>query len=83
MLTANKIVKEQMVQTTSKKIVRPSEKRKPRACVPHTPYVKTESLCGLRLAENRETRISGCFGLSLATQRTLVATDIYKSTTGW
>ena len=26
-----------MVQTTSKKIVRPSEK-KPRACVPHTPY---------------------------------------------
>ena len=33
MLTANEIVKEQMVQTTSKKIVRPSEKRKPRACV--------------------------------------------------
>nr|DAU56761.1 MAG TPA: hypothetical protein [Caudoviricetes sp.] len=28
MLTANEIVKEQMVQTTSKKIVRPSEKRK-------------------------------------------------------
>ena len=38
MLTANEIVKEQMVQTTSKKIVRPSEKRKPRACVPHTHY---------------------------------------------
>ena len=43
MLTANEIVKEQMVQTTSKKIVRSSEKQKPRACVPHTPYVRTES----------------------------------------
>mgnify|MGYP006906148252 CR=1 FL=1 len=42
MLTANEIVKEQMVQTTSKKIVRSSEKQKPRACVPHTPYVRTE-----------------------------------------
>ena len=42
MLTANEIVKEQMVQTTSKKIVRPSEKRKPRACVPHKPYARTE-----------------------------------------
>ena len=45
MLTANEIVKEQMVQTTSKKIVRPSEKQKPRACVPHTPYVRTEGFC--------------------------------------
>ena len=43
MLTANEIVKEQMVQTTSKKIVRSSEKQKPRACIPHTPYVRTES----------------------------------------
>ena len=42
MLTVNKIVKEQMVQTTSKKIVRSSEKQKPRACVPHTPYTRTE-----------------------------------------
>ena len=33
------IVKEQMIQTTSKKIVKSSEKQKPRACVPHTPYV--------------------------------------------
>ena len=41
MLTANEIVKEQIIQTTSKKIVRLSEK-KPRACVPHTPYVRTE-----------------------------------------
>lgn len=32
------IVKEQMIQTTSKKIVKSSEKQKPRACVPHTPY---------------------------------------------
>ncbi|WP_250601012.1 hypothetical protein [Neisseria subflava] len=42
MLTVNKIVKEQMVQTTSKKVLRSSEKQKPRACVPHTPYVGTE-----------------------------------------
>ena len=43
---ANEIVKEQMVQTTSKKIVRSSEKQKPRACVPYvpyTPYVRIES----------------------------------------
>ena len=31
MLTANEIVKEQIVQTTSKKVLRSSEKRKPRA----------------------------------------------------
>ena len=30
-MTANEIVKEQMIQTTSKKIVRSSEKQKPRA----------------------------------------------------
>ena len=41
MLKSNEIVKEQIIQTTSKKIVRPSEK-KPRACVPHTPYVRTK-----------------------------------------
>ena len=38
----NEIVKEQMVQTTSKKIVRSSEKQKLCTCVPHTPYVRTE-----------------------------------------
>ena len=38
----NEIVKEQMVQTTSKKIVRSSQKQKLCACVPHTPYVRTE-----------------------------------------
>ena len=42
MLTANEIVKEQMVQTTSKKIVRSSEKQELCACVPHTHYVGTE-----------------------------------------
>ena len=42
MLTVNKIVKEQMFQTTSKNGWRPSEKRKPRAYVPHTHYVGTE-----------------------------------------
>ena len=50
MLTANEIVKEQMLQTTSKKIVRSSEKQKPRACVPHISYVRTEGFvrgCGL------------------------------------
>ncbi|WP_261765219.1 hypothetical protein [Neisseria sicca] len=41
MLTANKIVKEQIIQTTSKKIVRSSEKQKPCACIPHTLYVRT------------------------------------------
>ena len=44
MLTANEIVKEQMVQTTSKKIVRSPENRN-RVCVPYvpyTPYVRTE-----------------------------------------
>jgi len=39
MSTANEIVKEQMIQTASKKIVRSSEKQKPHVCVPHTPYV--------------------------------------------
>jgi len=33
MLTVNEIVKEQMVQTTSKKVLRPSEKQKPRVYV--------------------------------------------------
>ena len=42
MLTANEIVKEQMVQTTSKKIVRSSEKQKPRACVPRTHNIRIE-----------------------------------------
>lgn len=37
----NEIVKEQMVQTTSKKIVRSSEKQELCACVPHTLYVVT------------------------------------------
>ena len=41
MLIANEIVKEQMLQTTSKKILRPSEKTE-NSCVPHTHYVKTE-----------------------------------------
>ncbi len=36
------IVKEQMVQTTSKKVLRSSEKQKPCACVPHISYVRTE-----------------------------------------
>ena len=36
----NEIVKEQMVQTTSKKIVRLSEKQELCACVPHTHYVE-------------------------------------------
>ena len=36
----NEIVKEQMVQTTSKKIVRSSEKQKPRAYVPLVLYIR-------------------------------------------
>ena len=36
----NEIVKEQMVQTASKKIVRSSEKQELCACVPHTHYVE-------------------------------------------
>ena len=42
MLTVNEIVKEPIFQTTSKKIVRSSEKQKMRECVLHIPYVKTE-----------------------------------------
>ena len=42
MMKSNEIVKEQIVQTGSKKVLRSSEKRKPCACVPHTPYVRTE-----------------------------------------
>ena len=41
MLTANEIVKEQMLQTTSKKVLRSSKKQKLRTYVPHTPYVRT------------------------------------------
>ena len=40
MSTANEIVKEQMVQTTSKKILRSSEKQKPRAYVPLVLYIR-------------------------------------------
>ena len=40
MLTANEIVKEQIVQTTSKKIVRPSEKQKPRAFVTNVSFIE-------------------------------------------
>ena len=39
MLTANEIVKEQIVQTTPKKVLRSSERQKLRACKPPTPYV--------------------------------------------
>ena len=49
MLTANEIVKEQMIQTTSKKIVRSFE-QKPSAYVPRTHNIRIEGLCGLRLA---------------------------------
>ena len=42
MLTVNESVKEPIFQTTSKKIVRSSEKQKMRECVLHIPYVKTE-----------------------------------------
>ena len=42
MLTVNEIVKEQMLQTTSKKVLRSSEKQKLHACIPHTPCVRTE-----------------------------------------
>ncbi|EFC50934.1 hypothetical protein NEISUBOT_05637 [Neisseria subflava NJ9703] len=49
MLTANEIVKEQMVQTTSKKIVRSSEKQKLRACNIHSTS-GLKALSELRLA---------------------------------
>ena len=39
MLRNNEIVKKPMFQTTSKKIVRSSEKQKPRACCWHAPYI--------------------------------------------
>ncbi|EIG24995.1 hypothetical protein HMPREF1051_1588 [Neisseria sicca VK64] len=49
MSTANEIVKEQMVQTTSKKIVRSSEKQKPRACIPFTLYIGIRGFIGYSL----------------------------------
>ena len=51
MLTANKIVKEQMIQTTSKKIVRSSEKQKTHAYRTY-PTSELKVSCGLRLADN-------------------------------
>ena len=45
MLTANEIVKEQMVQTTSKKVLRSSEKQKPRAYRTY-PTSEMKVLCG-------------------------------------
>ena len=52
MLTVNEIVKEQMVQTTSKKVLRSSEKQKLRACNIHsTSGLKV--LSGLRLTLHR------------------------------
>ena len=49
MLTANEIVKEQIVQTTSKKIVRSSEKQKLRAYRTY-PTSGLKVLFGLQLA---------------------------------
>ena len=46
MLTANETVKEQIVQTTSKKIVRSSAKQKSRAYIPRTHNIRIEGLCG-------------------------------------
>ena len=40
MLRSNEIVKEQIFQTALKNRLRPSEKET--ACVPHSPYVRTE-----------------------------------------
>ena len=40
---ADEVVKKLIFHTTSKKVLRSSEKQKPRAYVPHTPYVKNES----------------------------------------
>ena len=57
MSTANEIVKEQMVQTTSKKILRSSEKQKPRAFVPHTPYVRTEGFVRATACYTRHVKI--------------------------
>ena len=39
---ADEIVKEPIFETTSKKVLRSSEKQKPHACIPHTLYVETE-----------------------------------------
>ena len=57
MLTVNEIVKEPIFQTTSKKIVRLSEKRKPRACVLHISYSRTEGF----------VRATACFLISAQT----------------
>ena len=53
----NKIVKEQTFQTTSKKVLRSSEKQKPRAFVPHTPYVRTEGFVRATACYTRHVKI--------------------------
>ena len=51
MLINNRIIKEPIFQTASKKVLRSSEKRKPCECVPHThPASGLKILCKLRLA---------------------------------
>ena len=53
----NKIVKEQTFQTTSKNVLRSSEKQKPRAFVPHTPYVRTEGFVRATACYTRHVKI--------------------------
>ena len=42
MLRSNEIVKEQIFQRASKKVLRSSEKQKPRVYTSHTPYVRAQ-----------------------------------------
>ena len=53
----NKIVKEQTFQTTSKNVLRSSKKQKPRAFVPHTPYVRTEDFVRATACYTRHVKI--------------------------
>ena len=57
-VTVNEIVKDQMIQTTSKKVLRSSEKQKPRACVPFALYIGIVGFIGYSLLIYRDCIIS-------------------------
>ena len=53
-VTVNEIVKDQMIQTNSKKVLRSSEKQKPRACVPFALYIGIVGFIGYSLLIYRD-----------------------------
>ena len=64
MLTTNEIVKEQMFQTTSKKVLRSSEKQKPHAYRTHS-MSGLKVFSGLRLARSLSVSFENYIGYGL------------------